>query len=121
MRGLTARQRGKNSVDQGARGIGAELDRDAVAPALAFIGEVDGEHVVEGGVIRMIEIDVGGVDLHPAFAALGAADESGLFDDVGAHDDLLLYSAAMLEADAASWRLKKSNTLRQPSIACSGR
>src|ERR1700680_3854703 len=100
--------------------MGAELDRDAAAPALAFIGEVDGQHMVEGGMIRMVEINVGGVDLHPALAALGAADEGGLFDDIRAHDDPLLYSAAILEADAASWRLKKSKTLGQPWIASSG-
>src|ERR1700732_3702712 len=121
MHGLATRQRGENSIDQGARRIGAELDRDAVAPALAFIGEVDGQHMVEGGMIRMVEINVGGGDLHPALAALGAADEGGPFEYIRAHDDPLLYPAAILEADAASWRLKKSNTLRQPSIACSGR
>src|ERR1700685_1641553 len=120
VRGFTARQCGKNSIDQGARGIGAKLHRDAVAPALAFIGEVDGQHVIEGGVIRMIVIDVGGIDLHPALAALSAADKSGLFDDVGAHGSPP-YSAAMLEAEAARLRLKKSNHLRQPSMACSGR
>src|SRR5262249_2441022 len=117
---LAARERSHNAIDQRPRRVGAELHRNAVAPALALIGEVDGEHVVEGGVVRMIEIDVGGVDLHPTFAAFGATDERRFFDDVGAHA-LLPYSAAMLEADAAKVRLKKSNTLRQPSCAWSGR
>ena len=89
VRDLAARQRRKDTVDQRARRIGAQLDRDAVAPALALIGEVDGQHVVERRVIRMVEIDIGGVDLHPALAALGAADKSGFFDDVGAHSGRL--------------------------------
>src|ERR1700687_4127868 len=77
--GFPARQRGKNPLDQSARGIGAELDRDTIAAALTFIGEVDGQHVIEGGMVRMVEIDIGGIDPHPALAALGAADESGFF------------------------------------------
>src|ERR1700735_5474888 len=98
---FTARQRRQDPIDQSAGRPGAELNRDAGAPALAFIGEVDGEHVVEGRVIGMVEIDVGGVDLHPALAALGAADEIGFFDDVGAHGEFPPYSAAMLEAAPA--------------------
>src|SRR5580692_4401052 len=85
MRNLAARKRGEDTVDERTCRLGAELDRDTVPATLAFISEVDGKHVIEGRVIRMIEIDVGGVDLHPAFAALGAADERGFFDDIGAH------------------------------------
>ena len=44
---LAARQRGKNPLDQCPRGICGQLDRDAITPALALIGEVDGEHVIE--------------------------------------------------------------------------
>src|SRR5271163_4121701 len=83
---LTARQRRFNARDQRARRVGTELDGDTIAAALAFIGEVDSEHVIERRVIRMIEIDVRGVDPHPAFAALGAADERRLLDDIGAHE-----------------------------------
>ena len=100
--GLPARQRGKNPLDQRARRIGGQLDRDAITPALAFIGEVDGEHVIERRVIGMVEIDIGGVDPHPAFTAFGAADQRGFFDDVGAHDlPLRIHSAAMLAAEVA--------------------
>ena len=76
-----------------------EFDRDPVTATLPFIGEVDGQHMIERRMIGMIEIDIGGVDAHPAFAALGAADESGLFDDIGAHGGLP-YSAATLAAGA---------------------
>ncbi len=79
----------------------AQLDRDAVAAAFTLIGEVDPKHMVERGMIGMIEIDVRGVDPHPALAAFGAADERCLFDDIGAHVDLPLYSAAMLAAEVA--------------------
>ena len=120
MRRFAACQRSEDAIDQRARRFRTQFDRHAIAAALAFIGEVDGEHVVERGVERMVEIHVRGIDLHPALAAFGAADEGCFFDDVGAHDGLR-YSAAMLEADAARLRLKKSNTLRQPSIAWSGR
>ncbi len=114
---FAARQCRKDAIDYCARRFGAELDRYAVTPALAFIGEVDSEHMIERRVIRMIEIDVRGADPHPALAALGAANQRRLFDDVGVSP----YSAAMLVADAARWRLKKSKTLRHPPIACSGR
>src|ERR1700722_3785952 len=123
---LAARKGSEDTIDQRARRLRTELDRDAVTATLAFIGEIDSEHVIEGRVIRKIEIDVGGVDLHPAFTAFGAADQRGFFDDIGAHMSLLgflacAYSAAMLLAEAARWRLKKLNTLLQPSRACSGR
>src|SRR5579863_1158775 len=102
MGNLAALQRGKNPLDQRARRIGAELDRDAVVSAFALIGEVDGEYMVERRMIGMIEIDIGGVDRHPAFAALGAADQCRFFDNVGTHGVLpRSYSAAMLAADRA--------------------
>jgi hypothetical protein len=82
MRGLSTRQRSENSVHKGSRRLGAQLDRHAVAAAFTFIGEVDGEHMVERRVVGMIEIDVRGIDAHPALTAFGAADECGLFDDV---------------------------------------
>src|ERR1700739_1034191 len=79
---IAARQRRQDALDQGARRLGAQLDGDAVASAFAFIGEVDGEHVIERRVIRMVVIDVRGVDPHPALTTLGAADQRRLFDDV---------------------------------------
>src|SRR5580692_6215603 len=107
MRDLAARKRGEDTIDQRACRLRAELDRNAVTATLAFIGEVDGKHVIEGRVIRMIEIDVSGVDLHPAFTALSAADQRGFFNDIGAQTSLLIfglrYSAAMLLAEAARW------------------
>src|ERR1700756_3157081 len=83
---FTARQRGKDARHQGAGGIGAQFDCHAIASTLAFVGEVDRENVVKRRIIRMIEIDIGGVDPHPPFTTFGAADESGLFHDVAAHD-----------------------------------
>src|SRR5690349_10896840 len=101
MRYFTARERGKNARHQGAGGIGAQFDRHAVASALAFVGEIDGENVVKRRIIRMIEIDIGGVDPHPPFTAFSAADESGLFHDIAAHDDNpRLLSARLLGGDA---------------------
>src|SRR5579872_697515 len=116
VRRLAARKRGQDAIDQSARRLRAQFDGHAVAAALAFISEVDGEHVIERRVERVIEINVRSVDFHPALAAFGAADEGRFFNNVGAHGGLR-YSAATLEADVARLRLKNSNTLRQPSIA----
>jgi hypothetical protein len=38
----------------------------------------------------MVEIDIRSIDPHPAFAAFGAADQSGSFDDVRAHGEVLV-------------------------------
>src|SRR5580704_4866818 len=131
MRGLAARKRGKDSLHQRPRGVGAKLHRHPVAAAFALIGEVDGKHVIERRVIGMVEIDIGGIDPHPAPAALRATDQRSLFDDIRAHgilqamnspdDSCAFYSAATLAAEVARLRLRKSKTFRQPSSACSGR
>ena len=78
---LAALQRREDRAHQLARRLGADLDRDALAPAVRGIDEVDAERVVERRMERMVVIDVRGVDLHPA-AALGAAGQSGFLDDV---------------------------------------
>ena len=52
MRGFAARKGAKNAIDQRASGFRAQLDRDTVTAALALIGEVDGEHMVERRMIR---------------------------------------------------------------------
>src|SRR5215469_54133 len=122
---FAARERGKDARHQCTRGIGAQFNRHAVASTLAFVGEVDRKNVVKRRIIRMIEIDICSVDPHPPFTA---ADESGLFHDIAAHDDSpgclyvsARYSAAMLVAELARWRAKKARTFFQPSSACSGR
>ena len=67
---FAAGERGKDARHQCAGGIGTQFDRHAVTSALAFIGEVDRKNVVKGRIIRMIEMDIGGVDPHPSFTAL---------------------------------------------------
>src|SRR5215472_15560748 len=104
-----------------ARGRRAQFHRDALAPAVRFADEVDAERVIERRVEGVIVIDVGGVDPHPAVWPLGAAQELGLLDDVRAHGDLLGCQAARAAAVAARCLWKKTNTLFQPSSACSGR
>src|ERR1700687_5211926 len=56
MRYLTAGERRKNALHQSACRIGAQFNRRPIAAALAFIGEVDGQHVIQRGMIRMAEI-----------------------------------------------------------------
>src|ERR1043166_7840982 len=75
-------------LDQLTRRLGAELDCDALASAVRIAGEVDRERVIERRMVRVVVIDVGVVDPHPAPGSLGAADERRLLDDVRAHADL---------------------------------
>ena len=78
---LAAFQRRQDRAHQFARRFRADLDRNALASAVGGIDEVDAERVIERRVERMVVVDVGGVDLHPA-AAFGAAAQSGFLDDV---------------------------------------
>src|SRR6516162_6433834 len=118
---FAAGQGGEDLRNQLARGRRAQFHRDALAPAIRFADEVDAERVIERRVEGVIVIDVGGVDPHPAVRPLGAAQELGLLDDVRAHGDLLGCQAARAAAVAARCLWKKTNTLFQPSSACSGR
>ena len=86
VRGVAARQRRLDLLDQRQRGLPRNLDRDALAPAVGLADEVDAQRMVERRMVGMVVIDVGGVDPHPAARSLGAAGHRGLFDDVGAHD-----------------------------------
>src|SRR5262249_25981717 len=95
--------------------------RTPLAPPIRFADEVDAERVIERRVEGMIVVDVGGVDPHPAVRPLGAAQKLGLLDDVRAHGDLLECQAARAATVAARCLWKKTNTLFQPSSACSGR
>jgi hypothetical protein len=78
---FATRQRREDRANEVARRLGADLDRDSLTSAVRGIDEIDAEGMVERCVERMVIIDVCGVDLHPA-AALGAAGESGFFNDV---------------------------------------
>src|SRR4029077_15654975 len=89
------------------RRLGAQLDGDAVATALALVSEVDGEHVIERRIVGMVVIDVGGVDPHPALTPFGAADQRRLFDDVRAHRILLCWRARLFGGDTGR-RSRKS-------------
>src|SRR6516164_7888568 len=77
---FTARQGCKNFFHQLARCICAELDRHALAPALGLVDEIDPESVIELSVERMVVINVGCIDAHPAVRALGAPDELGFLN-----------------------------------------
>src|SRR5262247_3290808 len=114
-------QGGENLRNQLARGRRAQFHRDALAPAIRFADEVDAECVIERRVEGMIVVDVGSIDPHPAVRPLGAAQKLGLLDDVRAHGDLLECQAARAATVAARCLWKKTNTLSQPSSACSGR
>src|SRR3982074_2144332 len=84
------RERGLDLLDQFAGGFGTQFDGDALTPTGSLVDEIDAERMVERGVERMIVIDIGGVDGHPALRSLGAAVTQRRFhDDVGAHWYLL--------------------------------
>src|SRR5689334_1458972 len=73
MRGLAARERDhdlRHELPGGGRG---QLDRDALTRAVRLADEVDAERMVERRVKGVVEIDIGGIDAHPAAWALGAA------------------------------------------------
>ena len=81
MLALAQFQRRQDRAYEFARGVRADLHGNAFAPAVRRIDEIDRQRVVKLRMERVVVIDVGGVDLHPA-AALGAADERRFLDDV---------------------------------------
>jgi hypothetical protein len=87
--GFPALQRRQDLIDQLARRLRAQFDGDARAAAVRRVDEVDAERMVERRVIRVVEIDIRGVDPHPAIGSLRAAGKRGFPDDVGAHVSIL--------------------------------
>ena len=73
MRRFPAGQRSKDLAHQRARGVGAQLHGHPLARTVGLADEIDAERVIERRVIGVIEIDIGGIDPHPAVRSLGAA------------------------------------------------
>src|SRR5690349_3645816 len=81
-------------LDELARRVGRELDRDARAGPLALIDEVDVERMLIARMIRVIIRDVELPHFEPVVAAFAAGFEGNLLGDHRAHFSISSKSVA---------------------------
>src|SRR5262249_51495050 len=65
--------------------LGRKLHRHTLSCPIRMAYEINRQRMVEGCVVGMIEVNIGGIDAHPSSCALGAAEDLRLVRDVGAH------------------------------------